>query len=62
MELKKSLKINKITQEAFAKYLGLTRVGLNKKLNRREVSQSLVDSFNTFLDKKKKEVRKAKEA
>lgn len=53
MDIKAILKQHKITQQDFANYLGLTREGLNMKINRGEPSQSIVDSLKFIVAEKR---------
>lgn len=53
-ELKERLKENQITQEEFASYLDMTRVGLNKTLNHgRRVPKSFLDSLKLLIAEKR---------
>lgn len=53
MEIKEILDKNNITQEDFAKYLGMSRVGLNKNINHAKPKQSILDSLKLFVARKR---------
>jgi len=53
MNIKEILKQHKITQEEFAEYLGMTREGLNMKLNRDEPSQSIINNLKFLIAEKR---------
>lgn len=53
MEFKKALKANKITQEAFASRIGMTRIGLNNKINKGNIGTSLLDSLKMMIAEKR---------
>jgi len=53
MDIKEILKQHKITQQSFAEYLGMTREGLNMKLNREEPSQSIINSLKFLVAEKR---------
>jgi DNA-binding transcriptional regulator YiaG len=54
MNIKEILKANKITQEEFAKYIGMTREGLNMKLNREcEIEKPILDSLKLLIMEKR---------
>ena len=53
MNIKEILKAHKITQEEFAEYLGMTREGLNMKLNRDEPSQSIINNLKFLIAEKR---------
>ena len=53
MDIKEILKQHKITQQYFADYLGMTREGLNMKLNREEPSQSIINSLKFLVAEKR---------
>jgi len=53
MNIKEILKVHKITQEEFANYLGMTREGLNMKLNRDEPSQSIINNLKFLIAEKR---------
>ena len=53
MDIKQTLKDNKITQEEFAKYLGIDRVNLNINLNHGKQKQSIIDSLKIFIMEKR---------
>ena len=53
MEIKQILKDNKITQDEFAQYVGLTRVGLNKSLNHGEQKQGLINNLKMMVAEKR---------
>ena len=55
MNIKQILKENKITQEEFAVYIGMTREGLNMKLNREgEIEKPIIDSLKLLVMEKRK--------
>mgnify|MGYP003660086928 CR=1 FL=1 len=54
LEIKQILKDNKITQEEFAQYVGLSRVGLNKNLNHGQQKEGLIKNLNQMIEEKKK--------
>jgi len=53
MNIKEILKAHKITQEEFAEYLGMTREGLNMKLNRDEPSKSIINNLKFLVAEKR---------
>ena len=54
MNIKQVLKENKITQEEFAKYIGMTREGLNIKLNREsEIKKPIIHSLKLMVMEKR---------
>ena len=53
MDIKQTLKDNKITQEEFANYLGIDRVNLNINLNHGKQKQSIIDSLKIFIMEKR---------
>ena len=53
MDIKQTLKDNKITQEEFALYLGLTRENFNIYLNHGKQKQSIIDSLKIFIMEKR---------
>ena len=54
MNIKQILKENKITQEEFAVYIGMTREGLNMKLNREgDVEKPIIDSLKLLVMEKR---------
>ena len=54
MNIKQILKENKITQEEFAVYIGMTREGLNMKLNREgEIEKPIIDSLKLLVMEKR---------
>lgn len=53
MQIKELLDKNKITQEDFAKYLGMSRVGLNKKINHGKPKQYILDSLKMYVARKR---------
>lgn len=54
MNIKQILKDNKITQEEFANYIGMTREGLNMKLNRdSKIDKPIIDSLKLMVMEKR---------
>ena len=53
MNIKEILKANRITQEEFADYLGMTRGGLNLKINRDKPSQSIINNLKFLVAEKR---------
>lgn len=53
MTLKEKLKANNITQEEFAKHLGMTREGFNMNLNKGKQKKSMEDTLKLFLAEKR---------
>lgn len=53
LEIKQILKNNKITQDEFAQYLGLSREGLNKSLNHGKQKKGLVNNLKMMVAEKR---------
>lgn len=53
MDIKQILKDNSITQDEFADYVGLSRVGLNKNLNHGTQSKSLKNNLKMMIAEKR---------
>jgi len=52
MEIKQILKDNNITQDEFASYIEMSRVGLNKTLNNNRKTKLLLNSLKVLLAEK----------
>ena len=53
MDIKQTLKDNKITQEEFADHIDLSRTALNLNLNGGEQKKPMIDCLNLLLAEKK---------